>query len=196
MNKLEAANKNLFYCLSSLLGVFIKINGHLCGLLESQVVKSNFSLSEALSIRNETLELRTNQKINAMEKKEQEIINGTSFMGVTANIQEIMGLVKSPNEFVSRVHEIGLEIFNGSKQLATLSEYRNIYKKEVFIGELKTNLLENKNEQFEAAINHLLKNQPSHSQHKLSKELKDIGVLLQKNGGQTLKKNSHSKQPL
>lgn len=62
-------NKNLFYCLSNLLGVFLKINNHLSEIMETQIIKSNFSLSDALSIKNEALEMKTNQKINEMEKK-------------------------------------------------------------------------------------------------------------------------------
>lgn len=37
--------------------------------METQTIKSNFSLSDTLSIKNETLEMKTNHKINDMEKK-------------------------------------------------------------------------------------------------------------------------------
>ena len=139
-----------------MLGLFDKVSQMMNNCLDEQNLHCNFSLSDNFSIKNEELEQRVNLKIQKLESMEEQIldrempssigcvsalstsgicdnlsdISALSASGLLKNPQNLIGSIKdNPTIFVKKVHEIGFNIFQSIKQLSSLSEYRNIYKK-------------------------------------------------------------------
>lgn len=113
---------------------------------------------------------------------------------VQSELQALLNsLPNEPNKLSSKLNEFGFGILQSAKQLASLCEYRNVYKKEMFTFAIKEELLCNKNKQLETAVGHLLKHcrmsENSASFNKILKELKEMGVEI----GTSTSKNQTSK---
>lgn len=114
---------------------------------------------------------------------------------VNPELQNLINLISEPQLMNKKIHEVGYGIFQTIRHLANLSEYKNVYKKEIFTYGVKAQLLENKNKQFEGAINYLLKysgeNVHGGISKKVIKELREMGVEINDNS----QHNTHRSGP-
>lgn len=145
-------------------------------------------------------------KFSHLDRKEKEddslntSVSNYKFDKVQSELQALLNcLPNEPNKLNSKLNEFGFSILQSAKKLASLCEYRNVYKKEMFTYAIKEELLCNKNKQLESAVGHLLKHcrmsENSASFNKICKELKEMGVEIgTSNKNQTSKPKMSSRR--